>query len=87
MTAFLSTLAALGLMLLTIRALLRHSRFAIGIAIGTVLALVLAPFAWSALKAGFAAGELPVWLPPLPFAIVALTLFGFGLAAWFLSED
>jgi hypothetical protein len=31
--------------------------------------------------------EIPVWLPALPFALVAATLFGFGLLAWFWSED
>jgi hypothetical protein len=30
--------------------------------------------------------EVPLWLPPLPFALVAVTLFVFGLLAWFWSE-
>ena len=31
--------------------------------------------------------HVPVWVPPLPFALIAITLFGFGLLAWFWSED
>jgi hypothetical protein len=30
--------------------------------------------------------DVPVWLPPLPFAVVALTLFGFGIRAWFSGK-
>ena len=28
------------------------------------------------------AAPVPVWLPPLPFAIVAITLFVFGALVW-----
>ena len=31
--------------------------------------------------------HMPVWVPAVPFALIALTLFGFGLLAWFWSED
>ncbi len=27
--------------------------------------------------------EIPVWLPALPFAVVAAALFGFGVLAWY----
>ncbi len=27
--------------------------------------------------------EMPIWLPALPFAVVALALFGFGVLAWY----
>jgi hypothetical protein len=87
MVAFVVTLAVLGLMLLIIRALLRRSQFAIGLAGGAVLALVIALVGWTTVRSDLAAGEFPLWLPPLPFALVAITLFGFGMAAWFLSED
>jgi hypothetical protein len=30
---------------------------------------------------------LPVWLPALPFAVIALTLFLFGLLAWFWGTE
>jgi hypothetical protein len=82
MLSFLVTLVALALLLLTVRALLRHSRFAIGIAVGGVLALM----AWSAVEAVAGMEHVPLWLPPLPFALVAVTLFVFGLLAWFWSE-
>lgn len=26
---------------------------------------------------------LPIWLPALPFAVVAISLFSFGILAWF----
>jgi hypothetical protein len=49
---------------------------AVAIALSTpmLLALVRAP-------------HVPVWLPALPFALIAISLFGFGLLAWFWSED
>lgn len=83
MAAFLTTLAALALMLLTIRALLRRSRFAIGIAAGAAIAVAV----WAPVEAVVSMDEIPLWLPPLPFALVAATLFGFGLLAWIWSED
>jgi hypothetical protein len=73
MLSFLVTLVALALLLLTVRALLRHSRFAIGMA-------------WSAVETVAGMEEVPLWLPPLPFALVAATLFTFGVLAWFWSE-
>jgi hypothetical protein len=30
--------------------------------------------------------HVPLWLPPLPFAVIALTLLGFGIWAWFQEE-
>jgi hypothetical protein len=30
--------------------------------------------------------HVPVWLPALPFAAVALTLFSLGVWAWFAHE-
>ena len=31
--------------------------------------------------------RMPIWVPALPFALVAISLFGFGLLAWFWGED
>jgi len=31
--------------------------------------------------------SIPLWLPPLPFAIVAGVLFFFGILAWFWGDD
>jgi hypothetical protein len=30
--------------------------------------------------------EIPVWLPALPFAVVAVALFGFGVLAWYWGK-
>jgi hypothetical protein len=70
-------------MLLWIRALLRGSRLAIGLAAGTGLALLGTPV----VRAVATLEHVPVWLPALPFAIVALALFAFGLLAWYWGED
>jgi hypothetical protein len=52
-------------------------------AFGVLLGL---PLAWvfSRLTAPYFSGEaqVPVWLPPLPLAIVAITLFVFGALVW-----
>jgi len=52
-------------------------------AFGVLLGL---PVAWliSRLITPYLEGEaqVPVWLPPLPFAIVAITLFVFGALVW-----
>ena len=83
MGAFLLTLVLLGCLLLWIRALLRRSRLAIGLAIGVVLALLGMPV----VRYIGGLDHVPVWVPPLPFAAIALSLFGFGLLAWFWGED
>lgn len=83
MGAFIVTLVLLGCSLLWIRALLRGSRLAIGLAIGVVLALLGMPVA----RYIGNLDHLPVWVPALPFAAVAVSLFAFGLLAWFWGED
>jgi hypothetical protein len=83
MGAFLVTLVLLGCCLLWIRALLRGSRLAIGLAVGVVLALLAAPVARSVATLD----HLPVWVPALPFAAIAISLFVFGLLAWYWGED
>ena len=30
---------------------------------------------------------IPIWLPPLPIAIIALTLFVFGTVTWFRADN
>lgn len=83
MAGFVLTLVALGLLLLMIRGLMRGSRLAVGAAVGGVAALFGAPL----LDAVIALEHVPIWLPALPFALVAVTLFAFGVLAWFWSED
>lgn len=83
MAASLITLVLLGCMLLWIRAWQRRSRFAIGMGVGAAVVVLAAPVVLSITRAQ----HLPVWVPALPFALIAISLFGFGLLAWFWSED
>ncbi len=55
---------------------------AIGIAVGLVIAGGVA-----AAAPAIHLKEIPVWLPPLPFALVAFTLFAFGALAWWWGTD
>jgi hypothetical protein len=83
MTASLITFVLLGCMLLWIRAWQRGSQLATGVVIGAVLALG----AVFVVRAIGAADPMPVWLPALPFALIATTLFGFGLLAWVWGDE
>jgi len=82
MAEFLATLVVLGLALLWMVAWRRRRHFAIGALIGTVVALVA--FNWIRT---ISLETMPIWLPALPFALVATTLFVFGGLAWFWGED
>jgi hypothetical protein len=83
MWASLITLVLLGCFLLWVRAWQHGSRFAFGLAIGATLVLLAGPVVRT-----IAAGEhIPVWAPALPFAVIAITLFVFGLLAWFWGEE
>ena len=62
----------------------RGSQLAVGIAIGVV---ARAASAGRSSGAAYAFDHLPVWAPALPFALIALSLFGFGLLAWFWGEE
>lgn len=59
-----------------------HPPLAFGIAIGIMIGWVLAAI-FGAVKLD----HIPVWLPPLPFAVVATTLIGLGAIAWRLDDD
>jgi hypothetical protein len=83
MWASLITLALLACLVLWLRAWQRGSRLALGLAIGAGLALL----GGLILQSRPVFDHMPVWVPALPFAIVALTLFGFGALAWFWGED
>ena len=48
-----------------------------GIFIGVAIACVAA-----AVAPALDHGNVPIWLPALPFAVVAVTLFGFGILTW-----
>lgn len=83
MAASLLTLLALSCFVLWIFEWQRRSQVAIGIAIGVVLGAIGSTLVG---KAG-AIEHVPLWLPPLPFALIAISLFGFGLLAWFWGEN
>jgi hypothetical protein len=50
----------------------------LGVAIAAVVAAVVRPFDMR---------SVPIWLPALPFAVVAISLLCFGIWAWFLGRD
>jgi len=52
----------------------------LGVAIAAVVAAVVRPF-------DFDMRNVPIWLPPLPFAVVAISLLCFGIWAWFLGRN
>ena len=82
MGELLVTFLLIGLALLWVLAWRYQRRFAVGTVVGAVLALLVA---W--LARPFELQHIPLWLPPLPFELVAVTLFVFGVLAWFWGED
>jgi hypothetical protein len=82
MGELLVTLLLIGLALMWVVAWRYQRRFAIGTVVGAVVAALVA---WIARP--FELTQIPIWLPPLPFALVAITLFCFGALAWFWGED
>jgi hypothetical protein len=74
--------ASVLLVLLWVLALRKWPAFGFGLAAGVALACV-----GQGLLPHVTLGTLPVWLPALPFALVALTLFGFGVLAWYWGTD
>ena len=74
---FLSIIGLLVLLALWTLAWRRRPFLAFGIFLGAagvgVLAAALRPQGLD---------HVPLWLPPLPFAVVALSLFYFGALAW-----
>jgi hypothetical protein len=60
----------------------RQPNLALGIFFGVAIAAVVA-----ALVRPSHVQSVPLWLPPLPFAAVAVSLFGFGIWAWVLGRE
>jgi hypothetical protein len=80
MLAFVAgSLLVIALLVATLR---NRAEFAIGVAIGLALAGIAA-----AAAPVFSLQQIPPWLPALPFACVALTLFFFGGLAWWWGSD
>jgi len=82
-TASLITFVLLGCMLLWVRAWQRGSQFAAGIVLGALLALAAVFF----VRTIGTTDPIPVWLPAVPFALIATTLFVFGLLAWYWGDE
>lgn len=74
--------AGIAFVALLIAALRKRVDVAIGIAIGLAVAGAAA-----AVVPDIHLQTIPPWLPALPFACVALTLFFFGALAWWWESD
>jgi hypothetical protein len=61
---------------------------AFGAALGFVLALLIS-WIFSNQLTGYVThmNEIPVWLPPLPFALVVIVLFYFGIRTWLNADN
>ena len=59
----------------------RQPVLAFGIFLGAVVVIVIAALLR---PSGFE--HIPLWLPPLPLAIVAVALFYFGTLAWLIGR-
>jgi hypothetical protein len=79
---FLAIAAGLIFLVLWIIAVRKRPELGFGIAVGIGIAWV-----GLALAPQIHMKTIPLWLPPLPFALVALTLFFFGFLAWFWGSD
>ena len=59
----------------------RQPNLALGVFFGVALAAVVA-----AVVSSSHLHTVPIWLPPLPFAVVAISHLGFGICAWVLGR-
>jgi hypothetical protein len=81
MTSLLSIAGFLLLLILLVLwgfAFWKKPQLALGVLIGIACAVVV-----TLLFRAIELHEIPVWLPALPFAVVAAALFGFGFLAWY----
>lgn len=85
MTIFLQAagfLALLGLVILWGLAFWKRPQLAYGVLIGVICAALV-----TFLSRSVEFHEIPVWLPAVPFAVVALALFFFGFLAWYWGRS
>jgi hypothetical protein len=82
MTLFLSIIGMLVLLALWSLAWRNRPILAFGIFLGTASVCVLAAIVRPA-----GIQHIPIWLPPLPFAVVAITLLYFGILAWWWGRS
>lgn len=61
---------------------------AFGAALGFVLALLIS-WIFSNQLTGYVThmNDIPVWLPPLPFALIVIALFYFGIRTWLNADN
>jgi ABC-type antimicrobial peptide transport system permease subunit len=57
-------------------------KFAFGVLIGLVLGAPLAQF----IGPFSSVDEIPLWLPPMPFVLVVVTLFLYAFLAWWFLD-
>ena len=62
----------------------RNLRLSFGVLLGLPIAWILSRFITPYVTG---MGEIPLWLPPLPFAVVAVTLFVFSVLVWFKAGN
>jgi len=79
---FIGLAVGLVFLIVWIVAVLKRPELGFGIAVGVGLAWVALALAPKLITHG-----IPLWLPPLPFALVAFALFFFGFLAWFWGSD
>ena len=82
MPLFIAIVTTLAFLVLWSLAWRSRPTLAFGIFLGTVGGCVLA-----AVLRSIEIQHIPVWLPALPFAIVALTLLYFGVLAWWWGRS
>jgi ABC-type sulfate transport system permease component len=81
-------LAAVAVFVLIWGALWRSQlRLAFGILIGLPIAWIISRLLIAPLFSINDMHDFPVWLPPLPLATIALSLFVFGAVVWFRGNE
>jgi len=79
--SFAGFLCFLGLLVLWGIAWWKRPQLGYGILIGVIAGCVV-----TAMLRPVTMHEIPIWLPPLPFAVVAISLFSFGFLAWYWGK-
>ena len=78
---YLSFITMLVFLVLWTYAWRKRPILAFGIFLGAATVLVIATLVGPSRPQ-----QVPVWLPPLPFAVAAIVLFYFGTVAWLWSR-
>ena len=81
MSLIIEVTIILALLFLWVLAWRHQTKLALGITLGMMIVWLLA-----ATLGPLTMEKIPIWLPPLPFAVVAITLLCFGIWAWFRGD-